>query len=57
MRRSVSVAEISDASSDDMKKLREFSRRQLSYRFEKNVSLDKSSSSSEQLIIENSFEN
>ena len=57
MRRFVSIAEIFDFSSDDMKKLRESDRRQLFHRFEKDVSLDKSSSSSKQLIIENSFEN
>ena len=57
MRRFISVIEILDFSSDDMKKLREFDRRQLSHRFEKDVSFDRSSSSSKQLIIESSFEN
>ena len=57
MRRSVSVVNVSNSFSDNMKKLRESDRQQLFYRFEKNASLDKSSSSSKQLIIENSFEN
>ena len=57
MRRFVSVAEIFDSFFNDMKKLREFDCRQLFYRFERNVSLDKSSSSSKQLIIKISFEN
>ena len=47
MRRFASVVEIFDSFSDDMKKLRESDRRQLSHRFERNVSLDRSSSSSE----------
>ena len=57
MRQFTSVTEILDSFSDDMKKLRESDRRQLFHRFKRNASLDKSSSSSEQLIIENSFEN
>ena len=57
MRRSIFVAEIFDFFSDDMKELRESDRRQLSHRFERNASLNKSSSSSEQLIIKSSFEN
>ena len=57
MRQSVFIAEILNFSSDDMKKLREFNRRQLSHRFEKNASLDKSSFSLKQLIIKSSFEN
>ena len=47
MRRSAFIAEIFDFSFNDMKKLREFNRRQLFHRFEKNASLDKSSFSSE----------
>ena len=57
MRQFVFVAEIFDFFSDDMKELRESDRRQLSHRFERNASFDRSSSSSEQLIIKNSFEN
>ena len=57
MRRFVFVAEVLDFSSDDMKKLRKSNRHQLFYRFERNASLNKSSSSSKQLIIKNSFEN
>ena len=47
MRRSAFIIEIFDSSSDDMKKLRESDRRQLFHHFEKDVSFDKSSSSSE----------
>ena len=57
MRESVSIAEISDFSSDDIKKLRESSRRQLSHRFKRNVSLDRSSFSLKQLIIKSFLEN
>ena len=57
MRRFVFIAEISDSSFNDMKKFRKFNRRQLSHRFERNASFDKSLFSSKQLIIENSFEN
>ena len=57
MRRSASVAEISDSSFNDMKKFWKSNRRQLSHRFERDASLNRSSSSSEQLIIESSFEN
>ena len=57
MRRFIFVAEIFDSFSDDIKELRESDRRQLFYRFEKDASLDKSLFSSEQLIIESSFEN
>ena len=57
MRRSVFVIKILNFSSDDMKKLREFNRRQLFYCFERNASLNKSSFSSKQLIIKSSFEN
>ena len=56
MRRSASIIKISNFFSDDMKKFRESDRRQLFHRFEKNASFDKLSFSSEQLIIENSFE-
>ena len=57
MRRSVSVTEIFDSFFDNMKKFRESDRQQLFHRFKENASFDKSSSSSKQLIIENSFEN
>ena len=57
MRRFVSVAEIFDFSSDDMRELRESDRRQLFHRFKKNASLDRSSFSLKQLIIKSSFEN
>ena len=57
MRRFISVAEIFDSFFNNMKKFRESDRRQLFHRFEKNVLFDKSSFSSEQLIIESSFEN
>ena len=57
MRRSAFIIEILDFFSDDMKKLRESDRRQLFHCFERNALFDKSSSSSKQLIIENSFEN
>ena len=57
MRRFVFVAEVLDSSFDDMKEFRKSDRRQLFHRFERNASLDKSSSSSEQLIIKSSFEN
>ena len=57
MRQFIFVVEIFDFSFDDMKKLRESDRRQLFHRFKRNVSFNKSSSSSEQLIIKNSFEN
>ena len=57
MRRSVSVAEILDSPFNDMKKFRESNRQQLFYRFEKDVSLDRSSFLSKQLFIKNSFEN
>ena len=56
MRRSVSVAEILDSFFNDIKELRESDRRQLFHRFERNALLNKSSFSSKQLIIENSFE-
>ena len=57
MRWFVSVAEIFNSFSDDMKKLRESDRQQLFHRFKRNASLDKSLFSLKQLIIENSFEN
>ena len=57
MRRSISVTEIFDSFSDDMKKLREFNRRQLSHRFEKDVLFNRSSSSLKHLIIKSFFEN
>ena len=57
MRQSVSVIKNFDFSFNDMKELRESNRRQLFYRFEKNVSLNKSLFSSKQLIIKSSFEN
>ena len=57
MRRFIFVAEILDSFFDEIKKLRESDRRQLFHCFERNVSFDRSSFSSEQLIIESSFEN
>ena len=57
MRRFIFITEISDFSSDNMKELREFNRRQLFHHFEKDVSFNKSSFSSKQLIIKSSFEN
>ena len=42
MRRSVFVAEIFNSFFNDMKEFRESDRRQLSYYFEKNASLNKS---------------
>ena len=57
MRRFIFVAEIFNSFFNDMKKLRESDRRQLFHHFERNASFNKSSFSSEQLIIENSFEN
>ena len=57
MRRFVFVIKILNFSFNDMKELREFNRRQLFHRFEKNASLNRSSSSSKQLIIKSSFEN
>ena len=45
MRRSAFIAKILNSSFNNMKKLREFNRRQLFYCFERNISFDKSSSS------------
>ena len=52
MRRSAFVTAIQNSSFRDLNELREARRHQLSRRVEKNVSSDKSSSSSKQLIIE-----
>ena len=57
MRQFVFIIKILDFSSDDIKKFRKFDRRQLFHRFEKDVLFGKLSSSSKQLIIEDSFEN
>ena len=57
MRRFIFIAEILNSSSDEMKEFRKSDRRQLFHRVERNALFDKSSSSSKQLIIKNSFEN
>ena len=56
MRRSASVIAIQDFFSRDLNELRKVRRHQLSRRVERNVSLDKSSSPSKQLIIESFIE-
>ena len=57
MRQSAFIVKIFDFSFNDIRKFREFDRRQLFHRFKKNISFNKLSFSSKQLIIKSSFEN